>query len=371
LFFRRLTLALVVASGLAAQASAAAPGLVDLYRSGGHTIAVVDDPYGPPRIVNLDTGEVHGLYPGGAGYRIGTGWATEGAGVGTLELGGDSARVNGEVWTHVPVESMEVRFRSGAATLAGTLMVPPGPAPHAAIAWVTGSGATTRAYLPDLQALFLRHGVAVLAYDKRGIGRSTGFYAGASPTASAIDVLARDAAAAARFLARQPRIDPRRVGLAGQSQAGWITPLAAARERAIRFLVLFSGPAVTADENDLFQNLTGEGLHPAAQTDAQIDDAVRKAGRSGFDPQPLLRKLRIPSLWLYGALDRHIPPRLSVERLRAVPGNGITIAVFPKANHALVMTRTGLTSEMLRSDTFAPGLFARVGGWLRAQRLDG
>ena len=38
-------------------------------------------------------------------------------------------------------------------------------------------------------------------------------------------------------------------------------------------------------------------------------------------------------------------------------------------NHALVETTTGLTSEMLRSDTFAPGLFSRVGVWLREHKL--
>src|SRR4029079_13995084 len=149
------------------------------------------------RIVNLDTGEVHGLYASGAGYRIGTGFATQDTGTGTLELADDGARVNGKAWTHVSVQATEVRFRSGDATIAGTLMVPPGPAPHAAIAWFTGSGETTRAYLPDLQALFPRHGVAVLAYDKRCIGESTGIYPGASPTESAIDTLARDAAEAA------------------------------------------------------------------------------------------------------------------------------------------------------------------------------
>jgi hypothetical protein len=49
----------------------------------------------------------------------------------------------------------------------------------------------------------------------------------------------------------------------------------------------------------------------------------------------------------------------------------MTIAVFPNANHALVETRTGLTAEMLRSATFAPGLFARVGAWLDAHGLSG
>ena len=57
------------------------------------------------------------------------------------------------------------------------------------------------------------------------------------------------------------------------------------------------------------------------------------------------------------------------ERVPGDPNRDLSIAVFPKANHALVQTETGLTSEMLRSDTWAPGLFARVGEWLRAHRL--
>jgi hypothetical protein len=45
------------------------------------------------------------------------------------------------------------------------------------------------------------------------------------------------------------------------------------------------------------------------------------------------------------------------------------IDFYPKANHALVETKTGLTSEMLRSDRFAPGLFPDVATWLRKHRL--
>src|SRR5262249_47623882 len=156
----------------------------------------------------------------------------------------------------------------------GTLSLPTGAGPHPAVAWVQGSGPTTRDYLPDLQALLLRHGVAVLAYDKRGIGQSSGAYPGASPTARAIDVLARDAAAAVRFLAAEPEIDRARVGLAGHSQAGWIVPLAASRERLAHFLVTFSGPAVTADENDLYQDLAGQGERAPSATDAEIDAQV-------------------------------------------------------------------------------------------------
>jgi uncharacterized protein len=267
-----------------------------------------------------------------------------------------------------------VRFRSGSAVLSGTLTLPSGKGRHPAVAFVHGSGPTQRAYLPDLQALLVRNGVAVLAYDKRGIGQSGGDYPGESATADAIDILARDAVAAARFLRSQLEIDPVRVGLAGHSQAGWIMPLAGSRDPAIHFLVVLSGPAVTTDENDLYQDLAGEGEHPAEQTDAAIDAQVLAAGPGGVDPLPWIRRLRVPALWVYGGRDRHVPPRLSERRLEPIarePGRDFTIADFPKANHALVETTTGLTAEMLRSDTFAPGMFARVGDWLRAHGLAG
>ena len=335
-------------------------------------LAVVDDPFGPARLVDLDSGEVHGLYPSGARFQIGAGFATQAPAVGTARFGAAAAVLPGGRAGRVAVRQLEVRFRSGTATLAGTLTLPIGPGPHPAVAFVHGSGLTTRAYLPDLQALLVRCGVAVLGYDKRGTGQSAGRYPGESPTSAAIDVLARDAEAAARFLGAQPEIDARRVGLAGHSQAGWIIPLAASRERAVHFAVVFSGPAVTAGENDVYQDLAGEGVTQAELTDDEIDAEVLRRGPGGVDPLPWIRELRIPALWVYGGRDRHIPPRLSARRLEPIaqePGRDFTIAVFPGGNHALVETETGLTAEMLRSNTFAPGMFARVREWLLARGL--
>jgi uncharacterized protein len=62
------------------------------------------------------------------------------------------------------------------------------------------------------------------ALDKQGVGQSGGVFPGDSANAFAIDTLARDAEAAARFPAAQPGIDRARVGLAGHSQGGWIAP---------------------------------------------------------------------------------------------------------------------------------------------------
>jgi len=335
-------------------------------------LSVVDDPYGPERLVNLDSGAVNALYPSGAAFAIGSGFATRAPTRGVARFDVAGGVVAGTPLRRQATRQLEVRFRSDDAILAGTLTLPASRGPHAAVVFVTGSGETTRAYLPELQGLFVRNGVAVLAYDKRGIGQSGGFYPGESPTPTTIDLLARDAAAAVRFLARQPEIDRSRVGLAGHSQAGWIMPLTALRTPAVHFVVVFSGPAVTADETDLYQNLTGQGERHQTESDAAIDAQVIAAGRSGVDPMPWIGKLRIPVLWVYGGRDEHVPPRLSVQRLEPVarePGRDFSIRVFPKANHALVETKTGLTSEMLRSDRFAPGMFAFVRGWLRAHRL--
>jgi pimeloyl-ACP methyl ester carboxylesterase len=368
----------IVRQGSARGTFSAGPGAAaDLiargtYATGGGIQAVVDDPYGPARLVDLDSGRVRALYSSGSGFAIGSGFATRSPSTGKASFGTASATIEAVAARRVRVRQLEVRFKSGAVTLAGTLSLPPGAGRHAAVAFVHGSGFTNRAYLPELSALFLRHGVAVLVYDKRGVGQSGGVYPGESPTAGTIDTLARDAAAAARFLAAQPEIDRSRVGLTGHSQAGWIAPLAASREPAIRFLALFSGPAVTADENDLYQNLAGEGDRPPEMSEAAIDAEVLKRGPGGVDPIPSIRKLKIPALWVFGGKDNIMPPRLSARRLAPIvaePGRDFTVVDFPNANHALVETKTGLTSEMLRSDTFAPGLFARVGDWLAEHRL--
>ena len=276
----------------------------------------------------------------------------------------------GTAFTRRPVRQYEVRFTSGSATLSGTFTAPPGAGRRPAVAFVSGSGDTERAYLPDLQALFVDSGVAVLAYDKRGIAQSNGRYPGESPTSPTIDQLARDAQAAVRWLAQQPEVDPAKLGLAGHSQAGWIMPLAASREPAVRFMVAFAGPAVTADEVDVWQNLTGAGNQPATMSDEAIEAEVGGMGPAASTRSPGSARCVSRALWVFAGLDRQVPTHLSTLRLgpiAAEAGRDFTISTFPKANHALVETQTGLTSEMLSSDRFAPGMFGALRAWLDAR----
>jgi pimeloyl-ACP methyl ester carboxylesterase len=99
---------------------------------------------------------------------------------------------------------------------------------------------------------------------------------------------------------------------------------------------------------------------------------VRRAGPSGFDPMPAIRSLRIPALWLYGAIDLHVPTRLAVERLEPVarePGRDFTYVVFPRGAHALIDTSTGLNADVQRSGRYVEGLFTTIRSWLSERRI--
>src|SRR4051812_35088801 len=96
----RLRLSLVLlglTAALAAASAAASSPVTGLYGSGGRTLAVVDDPYGPPRLVDLDSGAVHALYADGGGFVAGTGFATRGAGTGAVRFERGALRLDGDV----------------------------------------------------------------------------------------------------------------------------------------------------------------------------------------------------------------------------------------------------------------------------------
>jgi len=211
----------------------------------------------------------------------------------------------------------------------------------------------------------------VLADDKRGVGESGGRYPGEAATPSTIGVLARDAQAEIRFLARMRRIDPRRLGLFGDSQAGWIIPLAAKRDHAVRWALLNSGPTATVGETDYWGQLAGESISPPSGTRAEMLPQVRAAGRSGFDPVPLLRDLSIPVHWMYGSDDRNVPTELCIERLDGLTaGHDYSWDVLPTTHTPLILP-TGLLSSLPQSPGFDPRFFPAIGGWLRREAILG
>ncbi len=194
----------------------------------------------------------------------------------------------------------EVRFSNptDGDTLAGTLTLPATPGPHAAVVLITGSGPQDRdeslmnhkPFLIWADAL-TRRGIAVLRYDDRGVGASTGDFS----TATTVD-FSRDTEAALDYLRSRPKdIDPRRIGLMGHSEGGLIAPMVAARRpEAVAFVVLLAAPGVRGDSLLMMQR---EALIGAArgvpdsvqQVNLRIDEEVYALLRSADDNTDSLR----------------------------------------------------------------------------------
>ena len=227
-----------------------------------------------------------------------------------------------------------IRFASEDAVLSGSLFFPQPADPLAAIVLLHGAGPTERS--SGFAELLASEGFAVLAYDKRGVGESSGTYEGDDNVSAAnLRLLAADAAAAVRVVLEHPRLANVPVGIFGGSQAGWIGPIAAT-EAPVSFLAFASGPANTVSES-LRKEASAAG--DAAVARSIISYADRVSG-DDTDPRDYLTQLEIPGLWLYGADDVLVPVELSIERLQEMirEGHAYEYRVFPEQGHNFDVT---------------------------------
>lgn len=253
--------------------------------------------------------------------------------VAAVGCGGDSA-------TDVAAPRMvDVQFVSEGTTLSGSLWLPAGKGRFPAMVVVHGSGRATRSVAAGAAGHFNQRGIAVLGYDKRGVGRSGGTYVGRrNASEENLTLLARDAAAGVALLASRDDVDGERIGLWGVSQAGWIVPMAAVFRPEVAFTILVSGPTVTVGEEAVYSRLTGDdsgGLGELSRE--EISRILAERGRSGFDPRPWLERMTVPGAWLLGDLDESIPIPETVAILDELiaGGSAFRYRVWPGANHAL------------------------------------
>jgi uncharacterized protein len=244
------------------------------------------------------------------------------------------------------IAGKEVSFISQGVTLRGTVYIPSKAPIFAAAVWVDGAGGTRRN--PRLARFLARRGLALLTYDKRGVGKSGGVYAGPevgtnNVAPQNITLLADDAAAALRSLASEKRLHGVPLGFIGGSQAGWIIPLAALKDRQARFIVLWSGAVETTHEDFLFEEVA---LRDPAFWAHHTDEEAQKimAGVQDhlswgdLDPSEALSRLAIPGLWMFGGRDRNVNVELSIKRLNRVMAAGhanYSYRLFPDYDHEL------------------------------------
>ena len=260
----------------------------------------------------------------------------------------------------------QVKVTSRGAELAATISIPRwGSGPFPAVVTVHGSGPRRAEDLRIVWRNLVPEGMVVLNYDKPGVGESTGRFEEVSTDTSEQQLrgIAEDVLACLEVLRKHPHVDPKRVGLFGGSQAGWIIPLASDAQKDIPFSVILSGPATSYGMEMYYSSLTGEGQRAASGLSAdEIEQRMNTYnGPAGYEPLPVLARSKTPTLWLFGERDIDIPARRSVTILKEIQGRGapFTIKVYPNGNHNLEDSATG--SEL--------NIWVDIVGWLRERQV--
>jgi pimeloyl-ACP methyl ester carboxylesterase len=189
-----------------------------------------------------------------------------------------------------------------------------------------------------------------LTYDKRGVGESGGVYVGPEVGTNNIsrdnlNLLAKDASAAVNTIHKENKNLP--IGLVGFSQAGWIIPIAANKNKLIEFMVLFSAPTVTTLEQLRFQFYTDGRTdfwenHTEADAREHIKNDPDRYQFTSTNPKITLSNLSIPGLWLFGGKDIQIPVKLCIEHLNElkVQGKPFEYKLFSTLGHNTAFANT-------------------------------
>lgn len=225
-------------------------------------------------------------------------------------------------------------FLSGSTRLSYAIDIPEtGSPPYAMVVFGHDSGANTKDENKDWAQRLVENGVAVFRFDKRGVGDSDGEYRRGFAD---FEQLSSDLMAAVDFVAKDDRIDPKRTGLMGSSQAGWIIPMVATRSDLVAFIILLSGPAVTVAEHNYWAQIADDEDLTISQLSAMLEKFQPPSG--DFDPRPFIEEVIVPGLWLLGDQDRIIPARESAEIVEEVTdelGRPFTVVVYPNTKHGL------------------------------------
>ena len=215
-------------------------------------------------------------------------------------------------------------------TLSGTLTIPPAKKVQAGVVLVSGSGPQDRdesllGHKPFwvIADHFARHGIAVLRYDDRGTGRSTGDFGSATSWDFADD--AKAALGNRRSCPELPRVP---VGVCGHSEGGMIAALVAARNMNVDFIVMLAGTGVNGE-------------------------------------QILYSQTRL-MLEAEGVPEKEIQKQVAFQRAR---NRHVEIVEFPGLNHLFQACRTGAVSEYGKiEETLNPQPLLKMTEWILAAK---
>jgi fermentation-respiration switch protein FrsA (DUF1100 family) len=335
--------------------------------------------------------------------------------------------------TTFPYKREEVTFKNtkGGNSLAGTLTTPANGKVFKIVVLITGSGPQNRD--EEIKQINLRpflvlsdwltrDGIAVLRYDDRGVGKSTGIFAKAN-TAD----LADDADAAVNYIQSRRDLKDLSIGLIGHSEGGVIAPMVASRNKAVKFICLLAGPGVPTHEAMIQQGKNRMRLNGTSADDQKImlagtediyrilrdnaglslaklkvkvdsmlyrntqnaptrllhgksvDEVVKLTSKQLlspwiryfilFDPADYLTKVKCPVLALNGTLDSQVECATNLAAIKNAlqkgGNNNHQEIALPGLNHEFQKAKTGAESEYSQIyETMNPKALEQVSTWI-------
>lgn len=333
------------------------------------------------------------------------------------------------------VEDVSYETKAPGVTIAGTLTLPQGDGPFPGVILISGMGPKDRdssmgghkpfAVLADH---LTRNGIAVLRFDKRGVGKSTGTY----DLSITSKEFAADVLAGVKFFRRHPSIDRKKIGLIGSSEGGMIAPMVATECADISFLVLMAGVVETnaklavkqagaqmradgasegllsrdyalrtailetirqepniktakqlcmATLEEYFKNLPADIAQEAEQihfafTHAKAEQMIGMFNSPwyrfflNYNPVEMLKKVTVPVLAINGDLDHIVPSKRSLnlilKTLNKAGNNKVTTTEFPHMNHQFQTCQTGAIKEYTAlEETIAPQVLDTIAEWIK------
>jgi pimeloyl-ACP methyl ester carboxylesterase len=331
-----------------------------------------------------------------------------------------------------PYLEEEVTFKNQIdnVQLAGTLTLPGKDSKYPVAILISGSGqqdrnSTIMGHQPFhvIADHLTRVGIAVLRFDDRGVGKSTG-----DPSQATSANFAEDVRAAVKYLQGRKEIIKEQIGMIGHSEGGVIAPMVASGTKDIGFMVLLAGPGVPGDELLIAQtealaraaNASAEDIKSMTvlnrkiydvakeQTGSELENTLKKIfdeeynklpanarpAKEDFDetikqqiatvntpwfqyfvkydPASALAGVKCPVLVLNGGKDLQVPAEQNTNAIRTnleKAGNDrVRVRIFPELNHLFQEAKTGAVEEYGEIEqTFSPVALDMIGSWILTQ----
>jgi len=323
----------------------------------------------------------------------------------------------------------EVIFKNNEAKieLAGTLTLPNKNGTFPVVILISGSGPQDRdeTFMGHKPFLVLadyltKQGIAVLRFDDRGQGASTGDFGSATTEDFSKDVLS-----AIAYLKTRKEIDQKNIGLIGHSEGGIIAPLVTNNTNAVAFMVLLASTGISGTELSVMQSKTlrqfpvkDEKAYeenarkaiaivtsskseqeikteltahyntfirpilkdlnvPEKNIDAFISNQVKTSIKPWsryflqYNPADEIEKLQIPVLSLNGSKDTQVNAKINQNGIRQALIKGgnkdYKILELENLNHFFQECDTGKMDEYRKIEqTFSPIALKEISSWVLA-----